>query len=301
MNKNVASLAGGFALCMGLSAFATAGTITLNFEDCRHQDEISTRYQSLGVTASGAFALAQFSNPWPAHTPTMAALASTGEIIFTLDSSITGPIKGVSLYASVIQTAQVGVYAYDADGILVGQAVSQPGAENELLTVVSTGNPIVSVSVHDSGSNFAIDTVTFSTDPAIPFSNFAPTLAVTLGSRPNSDSFSLSSPLTFSAGASAFNPVSDIVIFKIGTLAVTIPANSFKSSGNNGFAFRAKMSNGTFSANIQSLGSSKYTVAIGGSNVSLAGISNPVPVSLAIGSNAGDRDVAATIKTLPRK
>lgn len=294
MRNHTRNALGSIAILMGLSTplKVWAGTTTLTFDEFPNQTPITTQYQSIGVTVSGATTLNAAVSPWPANTPSYLVYSQPGLMTFTLDPTIIGPIQTVSAYVS--GTSSVGIYAYDAAGLLVGQAATPGATDNALLTVTSSGNPIKTVTIHDGGSNFAIDTLKFATATTIPFSNFAPSLAIVLGAKPSTDSFAFSTPLTLSAGASPFNRATDVVTLKIDNLTTNIPAGSFKPNGFGGFVYTRKVDGVYVAANIQPLSPSKYQVTIGATGLSLTGLSNPVPVTLTMGMNTGDRSVTAT-------
>jgi hypothetical protein len=148
-------------LTLTLAQSAFAATTTLTFDEFANQTPITTQYQSVGVTASGATTILALTTPWAANTGSYLAYSSSGLMTFNLDLNVMGNIQKVSAYVS--GTSNTGIYAYDSNGALVGQAVSPGASDNLLLTVISTGNPITTVTIHDGGSSFAIDTLQFET------------------------------------------------------------------------------------------------------------------------------------------
>ncbi|MFC3110363.1 PKD domain-containing protein [Undibacterium arcticum] len=150
-----------FLIGLGAAPSALATTTTLTFDEYPDGTTLTTQYQGVGVTISGAAVSNALATPWPANTGANVAFAQTGLMTFTLNSTITGAIQTVSAYVS--GDTSVGIYAYDVGGVLIGQSVT-PGATNNLLvSVASSGNPIARVAIHDGGSSFAIDTLTFAT------------------------------------------------------------------------------------------------------------------------------------------
>jgi PKD repeat protein len=137
----------------------TSPAITLTFDEIPDGAGLTNQYQNVGVTASGVQILNSIGLPWPANTPLNVAFAPTGLMTFTLDPLIIGNVQMVSAYIS--GDTSVGIYAYDANGILVGQASAPAGANNVLVTVTSSGAPITSVQIHDGGATFIIDTLKF--------------------------------------------------------------------------------------------------------------------------------------------
>jgi hypothetical protein len=149
---------------------ASAATTTLTFDELLSGTVLTTEYQGLGVTISGATSVNALVYPWPANTSPNVAYAQSGLMNFTLDPAILGNIQSVSAYVS--GATSVGIYAYDAQNVLVGQAITPGATNNMLLTVTSSGNPISRVSIHDGGSSFVIDTLSFMTDlPVVSYTD----------------------------------------------------------------------------------------------------------------------------------
>lgn len=160
------SVLGGLALVLGLGVVqpALASTTTLTFDEYPNGTVLTTQYQGIGVTTFGATTSLAFYTPWPANSGGYlgnVAYAEFGLMTFTVNSGITGDIESVSAYVS--GEASVGMYGYDAGGLLVGQALTPGATDNMFLTFTSSGSPIARISIHDGGSSFAIDTLTFAT------------------------------------------------------------------------------------------------------------------------------------------
>lgn len=188
MHKFLLSMLSALALTMGLAAApsALATTTTLNFDTASDgtpiggpggyiSTPITTQYQSVGVTATGGTSSVYGAfSPWTANTPPNLAYSLSGWMFFTLNPIITGNVKVVSAYVSALGT-NVTISAYDASNTLVGQAVAPANSNNLLVSVTSSGPPIVSVQIYGLGDNYAIDTLTFSTTPdIIPIADAGP-------------------------------------------------------------------------------------------------------------------------------
>lgn len=163
IRQQLLSILGALALVLGLMGVrpALASPITLTFDDILDGISVTSQFQSVGVTVSGAVALDASHTPWPANSAPNIAYAPTGLMTFSLNSAIAGDIEFVSAYISGFTS--VGIYGYDSGGALVGQAVTAAASNNQFLSVMSFGGPIASVQIHDGGSSFAIDTLTFAT------------------------------------------------------------------------------------------------------------------------------------------
>jgi hypothetical protein len=151
-----------FTVLIGLVITKTtmAASTTINFDNLADGTVLSNQYQSLGVLASGATVLNANAVALPAHSGTNVAYAASGLMTFDFNPLMTGNIKTVSVYVS--GDPNTGIFAYDSANNLVGQAILPTNSPaNTLLSVTSSGNPIVQVDIHDGGTNFIIDDLTF--------------------------------------------------------------------------------------------------------------------------------------------
>lgn len=148
------------AVVLGFAQASLAATTTIGFDNLADGTSVTNQYQSQGVLVSGVVVANANLLPWPAHSSPNVAYAPSGLMIFDFNPAVTGNIKKVSAYVS--GPPLTGIYAYDANDNLVGQAVLPPGSPaNTLLSVTSSGNPIVQVEIHDGGASFAVDDLTF--------------------------------------------------------------------------------------------------------------------------------------------
>lgn len=154
-------LLGALLLGLGVSTGAPAATTTLTFDDLFEGAIVSNLYDGIGVEAAGAVVASSDNLGWPYNTPFNLAYAPTGFMDFYLIPWLIGDIRQVSAYVSGYSS--VWILAYDASGALVGQSETGGFSQNALLTVASSGNPIARVSIHDGGTAFAIDTLSFET------------------------------------------------------------------------------------------------------------------------------------------
>ncbi|MDH4651395.1 MULTISPECIES: S-layer family protein [unclassified Pseudomonas] len=139
------------------TSYSAGGTTVFTFDDIASGNALTTQYLGLGVLASGASVLS-FA-PWPTHSGQNLIYSSTGLMSFSISSAVIGDIVHVSAYVS--GEANTGLFAYDANGVLVGQALlpTDP-SPNTLLSVTSSGNPIVRLDIHDGGATFGVDDLT---------------------------------------------------------------------------------------------------------------------------------------------
>lgn len=166
--RPVRSVVGVLSLLLGLGAgqSALASPITLTFDEYADGTVLSTQYQGVGVTVSGARVIVAINTSWSANSVPNFAYAPTGLMTFSLNSGITGSIQSISAY--VWADSGVGVYAYDAADVLLGQVLTAGPTNNMFLAFTSPGNPIASVAIHDGGSSFAVDTLTFTSSVPEP-------------------------------------------------------------------------------------------------------------------------------------
>ena len=148
----------------GLSQGAWAGTRTLNFDLYPTGTVLTNQYESQGVTISGAtlFASCSTCDPFPSVSGTNVAYAPSGTMTFTFDPTIIGgQVTTVSAYVTD-NNGPGGIYAYDSSNNLLAQSVfpTQFGI-NVLLSVTSSSTPIAYVTIHNFGSQLAIDDFTF--------------------------------------------------------------------------------------------------------------------------------------------
>lgn len=140
---------------------AAAATTTLTFDEFPSQTPLTTQYQSVGVTITGVSTVDASATPWPANSGANVAYSIDGLMTFSLNPTILTNVQSVSTFVSA--GGSIGIFAYDANGVLVGQAATVANPTNAILSVQSTGAPIASVQIHDGGSSFAIDTLSFTT------------------------------------------------------------------------------------------------------------------------------------------
>lgn len=133
------------------------GTTThFNFDNLADEVAITNQFQAQGVVVNGANSINAAVLGLTPHSGTQVAYAPNGLMTFNLS---TADIKTVSAY--VTGPADVGIFAYDANNTLVGQALLPANAPaNTFLSVTSSGLSISKVEIHDGGASFAIDDFT---------------------------------------------------------------------------------------------------------------------------------------------
>ena len=119
----------------------------------------------------------------------------------------------------------------------------------------------------------------------VPFAAFTTELEIT--GTPASG-FELGGAFMLGGGATPINPVTQSVLLKVGTYLVTIPAGSFQAGFSGSFNYEGVIAGARLETRITPMGANAYRIHVEASDVNLAGLTNPVPVTLAfIGNNAG--------------
>jgi hypothetical protein len=158
----------GILLLGGLSQSALATTLT--FDEFPGGTVLTTQYQSLGVTISGATVYTSCPTClFPPVSGTNVAYAPSGLMTFSFNPTVVGgSVDTVSAYVTAYG-GPAGIYAYDSSNNLLGQSLLPAGGGvNGLLSVTSSGNPIAEVTIHDNGGTFTIDNFSFPTSIATP-------------------------------------------------------------------------------------------------------------------------------------
>jgi len=169
LRRQLRSVLGTLALLFSLGAAQSAlATVTvLTFDEFTDGTVLTNQYASLGITASGATIVDAPLIGLPFVSSLNLAYAPSGLMTFSLNSAITGDIYTVSTY--VTGPVDTGLFAYDAGNNLLGQILLSANAPaNTLLSFTSAGNSIARLDIHDGGSSFFIDNLTFATRSTVP-------------------------------------------------------------------------------------------------------------------------------------
>ncbi len=223
-----------------------------------------------------------------------------------------GASGGTASYANGINNAgQVVGYAYTADFAATHATLWNGTTAVDLNTQISPAlaryiTLTSAAAINDNGWIAAdgIDSRTGRTEAylltpnSVPFASFTPRLTIATETEPYR-SFSFVARLALGAKSKVFDPGAEVVSLKIGAVSLTIPAGSFKPNGRGGFAFNGLIGGVKVLAHIQPKVAKKYQVCIRGRDISLTGLPNPVPVTLALGNNTGTDSVTATFTEGP--
>jgi predicted outer membrane repeat protein len=110
----------------------------------------------------------------------------------------------------------------------------------------------------------------------------------------SSGSFDLKSGIVL---AGAIDPLTQDVTLQVGSYSVTIPAGYFAEGGKkHAYVFEGTIGGVSLQVRILPLADGSYSLQAQGSGASLSGITNPVTVTLSVGTISGSNSVVASIR-----
>jgi uncharacterized repeat protein (TIGR03803 family) len=125
----------------------------------------------------------------------------------------------------------------------------------------------------------------------IPYSFFSSKLVI----APRNDYFELLSNVTLGSGAEYFSPTNEPVTVQVGPFTTTIPPGSLVNGSAYGeWDFDGPINGVTLHAKIWLTGTKQYDVLVKAAT-KLTGVTNPVPVTLTLGTDSGTAPVTADI------
>ncbi len=127
----------------------------------------------------------------------------------------------------------------------------------------------------------------------VSFSAFNPKIELELGTGAADDEFEIKAGLTLGTNSNGINPLAEDVLIQVGDFSTTIPAGSFHLDKKGRFKFEGVINGVSLEVVFRPLGGNRYEVRAEGENVSLAGVTNPVTISLTINDDAGSATVTA--------
>lgn len=140
-----------------------------------------------------------------------------------------------------------------------------------------------------AGGSFGWGTV-FKIAFATPFSAFSAKLDITAGPPPG---FQLNALFTQGSGAGAIDPVAQGMTLAVGPYTATIPAGAFHMTKKGLFVYEGTTNGVALQLRILQTGTNSYQAQLDASGMDLTSLTNPVPVTLTIGSNTGTTQVTA--------
>ncbi|MGH9815158.1 MAG: thrombospondin type 3 repeat-containing protein, partial [Candidatus Acidiferrales bacterium] len=131
---------------------------------------------------------------------------------------------------------------------------------------------------------------------ATAFASFLAFAQVDLGADANDDRFAVEALAVLGAGSNGINPLVEPVTLMLGNSAWTIAPGSFQRTRFGTFVFNGVLGTTRLGVAIHPLHGGKFIFAAGGNRAEFTGLSNPVPVSLLVGDDAGTAAVTAKIR-----
>ncbi len=149
-----------------------------------------------------------------------------------------------------------------------------------------SGNLYGTTSHGGSSDNGTIFKITLTT----PFSAFDAKLNVTAGPHAR---FQLKATFTQGSAGGAIDPVTQGMMLAIGPYNATIPAGEFHMRNRGLFVYEGTINGAALQIRILQTRTNSYQVQLEASGMDLTSFTNPVPVTLTIGSNTGTTQVTA--------
>jgi YVTN family beta-propeller protein len=131
--------------------------------------------------------------------------------------------------------------------------------------------------------------------PGLAFASISAKLEIGLRDKTDRDSFELHSEFTLGQESGGIDPSTEWVTLRVGTFGATIPAGSFKKHDRGQFTFDGEIDGTALQLRIRSTGTLRYAAEAAVHHADLAGIENPVMVTLTIGDDSGTTSVKADI------
>lgn len=250
-----------------------------------------------GATSSEFFATLQVYDPgtdtWATKTPMPAARYAVGTaavngILYAVGGANPDTLDKVEAYDPATDSWTT------VASIPTARYLSRPQVINGVLYVAGNGP-----------GNTAISTLeAFTPAIVVPFAAFTPKVEIETATG----KFEVKAPFTLGAGSNGIDPVTEIVALELtggtGSFSTTIPAGSFQffpaKFNKKGklvrppqFKFEGVINGVALEAKITDLGNGNFEFKAEGTGANLAGLANPVTVTLTVGDDGGSTNVEA--------
>jgi 6-phosphogluconolactonase (cycloisomerase 2 family) len=219
-------------------------------------------------------------------------------------SSVTVDPTGLFVYVTNELGNSVSAYSILANGALTPVTGSSfaAGAEPYSVAVDPTGTYAYVTNAEDNtmsayviGSNGSLTPLSGSPFTGlnlpnsvavspIPFATSTSSFETEAGTPPT---FTLSDTFTLGRNSTGINPVSQQVILRIDTFAVTIPPNNFNRQTNGTFTFDGIINQVTYKVTIAPLGSNSFKLSAKATGQDLSTLGKNVSIVLMVGGNTG--------------
>jgi beta-propeller repeat-containing protein/NHL repeat-containing protein len=179
--------------------------------------------------------------------------------VWTNVTSLLGSDDGDNTLTLTITDGGLG----DADGIADGQ-ITDPG-----------GVGVVAVQVPTQ----------------VPFEAFRAEADIDRGPRAHDDEFDVKAIFTLGTASNGINPTTEDVVLRLGSLTITIPAQSFRQDKKGRFKFEGRIGRVELEAKITPLGGNRFEFKTEGEGAQFRATAKPVVVELIIGDDGGSTTV----------
>jgi hypothetical protein len=189
------------------------------------------------------------------------------------------------------ETQSTATLDIESAGLVVGQITFASSTTVPAGSVISE-SPTAGTEVNLGASvDLVIASVT-------PFASVAPKLTISTGAV-SPPGFDLKIAFTLASNDSAIFPLSQPVTLTVGSYTVTVPASAFKQLGKGaktgGYVYTGTVNGVTLSEQLSQTGTNSYLLQVSATGVAPA-TSNPVAVTLTIGTDFGTASVIAKIQ-----
>jgi YVTN family beta-propeller protein len=222
---------------------------------------------------------------------TQGAITPNGKYVYVASQSANNVTVIDTASNAVVKTVTVGTtpsgVAVTPDGAHV--YVSNQASNN--LSVIETSSNTVTATVPVS----APGAISILPPPqGVQFPSFDASLKIHLSKKTNDDTFELESSCTLNSSANeAIQPDKELVKLQVGPFIGTLPIGSFKPHGDRTYTFAGTINGAELHATIEGTAAERYRFRADAKDINLAGITNPVQISLSVGDNAGLTSVKA--------
>ena len=155
----------------------------------------------------------------------------------------------------------------------------------DTLVMDSTGSNLYGTTQGNFFDNYG---TVFKIALSVPFSSFSVQLDTTSGPPPG---FQVNALFTQGDGAAAIDPVAQGMTLTVGTYTGTIPPGSFVVTKKGLWVYNGTINGVSLQVRLSQTGTSSYQLQVDATGVDLTTITNPVTVTLTLGSNDGTTQV----------
>lgn len=239
-------------------------------------------------TCANAVATVGGGNPSPFNMPFDVAVTPDGSHVYV--ANFGGNTVSVIATATNTVTATVPVGNFPA-----GVAVTPDGSH---VYVANFGDSPGTVSVISTATNSVTATVPVGNIPVafggrfisgsklVHFANFTAQGGIHGGSIHVRGTF------TLGQGSTGINPITQAVTISVGPYTMDIPAGWFQMDRQGGYVYSGSINRVSVTVNIDPLGGSTYAIGVQGTHTGGTGNVSPVKVTVTIGNDTGETQLA---------